>query len=132
MISSSKGFGEDFHYQVHSTTKKDGDTLEWHDVCACIRPELTEEDSLCAAWNLVREIAEWLSVEAPSSKIENFRIIVGWSKAVRELQGQIFKIWQPNSHLDLILDCVSHEDYAKRSGDNCVPMPGWQKDVFAQ
>lgn len=132
MNFSFSRLGSEFHYEVLSIPKKSGEEVFWHDAVACITPEKTEEESLKKAWQLVQNLAKWLKKTAKKNPdIENFRIIVGWSKKTRERQGQIFKIWKHNEHLDEIISSKSLEEYKNKLEDDWqAPFKGWQKDVF--
>jgi len=126
-------FGSEFHYEILSIPKKSGEEeVFWHDAVACITPEATEEESLQKAWHRVQDLAQWLKKKVKKNpEIENFRIIVGWSKQTRERQGQIFKIWKSNDELNLITSSESLEEYQEKIEDDWqAPFKGWQKDVF--
>src|SRR4051812_23581576 len=62
-------------------------------VAAMITPERTPEETLARAWRLLQSLSEWVvhraSAELPPT--ERYSLIVGWSKTVRDKQGQVFK-----------------------------------------
>jgi hypothetical protein len=119
--------GHAFYYETHTIPQKDRSPLFWHDVWATIRPKNTEDETLTFCWSLVLQMAAWLK----NKKIDqDFRIIVGWDKSVREHQGQIFKIFEPVEELDFVLSCATAEQYRESRAQSLAPLPGWQKDVF--
>lgn len=105
--------------------------VSWYDVGTCITPKQTEEETLKYAWYIVRELAGWIDTQKPRVS-DNFRIIVGWSKKVRDHQGQIFKIWEKNDELPFIYASESYQEYSKKREKGYILLKGWQKDVFSK
>ena len=132
MFFNSNKLGKDFKYEIVSVPDKTGELIYWHDTSATIKVEVNEEETLEKAWQLVVKLAKKLKAKIiKKPEVKSFRIIVGWSKETRERQGQIFKIWQPNKNLDLIINCKSLSEYQKVTEDkHYVPFKGWQRDVF--
>ena len=130
-ITPSEKYGADFSFDRLSIPQADGKRLSAHQACVCIAPKENEAATLEYAWQIVRELAKWLAetfVDLPEQ--ERFQVIVGWSQAVRRHQGQIFKIWGFRHRMVEIATTATCEEFARKSGDSRVPMPGWQKDVF--
>jgi hypothetical protein len=130
-MTPSEKYGADFIFDRLSIPQSDGSRLSAHQACVCIAPKEDEASTLEYAWQIVRELAKWLTetfVGLPEG--ERFQVIVGWSQAVRRHQGQIFKIWGFRDRMVEIAATPTCEEFARKSGDPRVPMPGWQKDVF--
>jgi hypothetical protein len=90
-----------------------------------IMPNATKDATLMRAWRLVRSIAHWIiacGTELPVN--ERYEIIIGWSKSVRKLQGQIFKVSGDRAAVQAIADSESWIQCG------CVPLLRWEKDVF--
>lgn len=99
-------------------------------VGACIRPERDPAATLDKAWRTVQALARYLLSEvAILPADERYEIIVGWSRSVRPLQGQIFKLGGDAARLKLICSCQSYLDYEANSGQAALRL-NWQKDVF--
>jgi len=130
-MTPSEKYGADFIFDRLSIPQADGSRLSAHQACVCIAPKDDEASTLEYAWQIVRELAGWLTEAfAGLPEGERFQVIVGWSRAVRENQGQIFKIWGFRHRMIEIAATPTCEKFARKSGDARVPMPGWQKDVF--
>lgn len=124
-------YNDDFLFHRFTVPHRDGHMVTCREACVCIGPKGDKERTLAFGWQVVREVAEWLieSFESVPDE-ESFRIILAWSRSVRLAQGHIFKIWGHKERIRRVAACPSYQDYSKETGDNWVPMPGWEKDVF--
>ncbi len=130
-MTPSEKYGADFIFDRLSIPQADGSRISAQQACVCIAPKEDEASTLGYAWQIVRELAKWLTetcVGLPEG--ERFQVIVGWSEAVRRHQGQIFKIWGFRDRMIEIAATPTCEEFSRKTGDPRVPMPGWQKDVF--
>jgi hypothetical protein len=127
-------FGDEFSFDRLVVPFADGRRLVRHQAaCACVTAKQTKEDTLNSAWQVVRELALWLTESLKSlPDEESFQIIVAWSSRERPQYGHIFKVCGFKDLLQQILRCESYQQYAQATGDNWVPMPGWEKDVFSR
>lgn len=126
-------YGAEFFYRPFTFRKVDGREFQCHDIVVCITPKQDPATTLEYAWEVLRELALWACDEFkdhPAS--ETYRIIVGWSKSVREHQGQIFKIWFDLARVREVAECATPEECSARFGSGQTPFDNWQKDVFAQ
>src|SRR5258705_120792 len=74
----------------------------------------TKEDTLERAWALARSLAHWTLARVGSlTPTERCIVIVGWSKSVRPLQGQIFKM---GGTLDMLARLAACEDWKTVQG----------------
>jgi hypothetical protein len=109
------------HLNVHGTT-----------VAAVIAPERTPEETLAHTWRLLQSLAEWVIQRAANlPPTERYMLIVGWSKSVREMQGQIFKAGGTIENVREVVASPDWEAWERASGYRAL-LPNWQKDVFAQ
>ena len=86
----------------------------------------TEAESLQGAWSLAQALASWLLRNAagrPSN--ERYSVVVGWSRATRPAQGQIFKLGGLVEDLRRIVASPTYEEFSS----SCL-QPNWQRDVF--
>ena len=130
MIPSEK-YREKFTFDRLTIPLGDGSRLSARQACVCIVPMEDEATTLGYAWQIVRELAMWLTETfsgLPDG--ERFQVVVGWCESVRKHQGQIFKIWGFRDSMCEIAATRTYEEFARKSGDLRVPIPGWQKDVF--
>ena len=98
-------------------------------VATTITPCKTEVETLQCAWNVVRSLAAWVLRNSDTLPInERFELIVGWSRTVRQAQGQIFKTGGLASDLKRIVSLPEEE--AMVSFEKCGLRTHWQKDVF--
>jgi len=126
-------YGAEFFCQPFTSKKADGSEFHCYDIGVCITPKHDAASTLDYAWGVLRELAEWVCEEfkdRPTS--ETYRIVIGWSKAVRKHQGHIFKIWLDLARIREVAGCVTPEDYSARFGSGWTPFHNWQKDVFNQ
>ena len=63
---------------------------------------------------------------------ETYRIVVAWSKSVRENQGQIVKIWCNLADVRVVAGFRTPEACSAHFGAGGTPFQDWQKDVFEQ
>jgi hypothetical protein len=92
---------------------------------ALIVPSQSKEETLKHAWSLVRSLARWVFDRADGlPTTERYIIIVGWSRSVRGLQGQIFKVGGDRDELRVISEAP---DWSIREH---ALLPRWEKDVF--
>lgn len=121
----------EFFYAAHSLRKADGTTQPFHDVAVCIKPQGDEASTLAYAWEIVRELASWVSEEFKDRPPnETYRIVVAWSKSVRPLQGHIVKVWLDLAGIREVVAMTSPDQCAARFGSGWTPFHNWQKDVF--
>jgi len=124
-------YGAEFFCQPFAFKKPDGSNLQCHDIGVCIAPRRDAATTLEYAWGVLRELAEWTCEEFqghPTS--ETYRIVVAWSKSVREYQGHIVKIWCDLAGVREVAQCATPEDCSTRLGSGWTPFHNWQKDVF--
>ena len=92
---------------------------------AVILPSLTKEETLKHAWSLIRSMAGWIIDRAGDHPAtERYIIIVGWSRSVRPLQGQIFK---KGGDREMIRAVADHTDWSQHEH---ALLSRWEKDVF--
>ena len=115
---------------IATLNHSDERNLLGHQVCVCITPKGDAKATLVFAWEVARELAQWIILEFPASAEFRFQIIVAWSQHVRPQQGQIFKIWGLRDRMRLIARCSTYDEYVRESGDMQTPMRRWEKDVF--
>lgn len=124
-------YGDEFLCRPFTVRKADGTTIHAHDVCVCISPKHDAASTLVYAWEVLRELAQWVSLEfANRPPSETYRVVVAWSRSVRELQGHIVKIWCDLAQVQEVAACATLEDCAARFGSGWLPFRNWQKDVF--
>jgi hypothetical protein len=126
-------YGAEFLCQPFAVRKADGSEFQCHDICVCITPKHDAPTTLEYAWEVLRELAEWACDEFkdhPTS--ETYRIVVAWSKSVREHQGHIVKVWSDLATVREVAKCATPDVCEVRFGSGMTPFPNWQKDVFAQ
>jgi hypothetical protein len=102
-----------------------GQSIYATQAAAVIIPEATKDATLRRAWESVRAIARWILAhgsELPAS--ERYGIIVGWSRSVRERQGQIFKLVGDRMEVKTVADSESWPQCGR------TPLIRWEKDVF--
>jgi hypothetical protein len=96
---------------------------------ATLTPGESEMQTLQNAWAIVRNIAAFLLERRESlPESERYEIIVGWGRAVRPGQGQIYKTGGGAVELLKIVKAATHEDVT--SLDHSPLRLKWQKDVF--
>ena len=101
-------------------------------VAATVLPSPTKEETLRHAWGLARSLARWVLARAHElTTDERCIVIVGWSKSVRPLQGQIFKMGGSLDILARLADCADWQAAQKVPGQQ-IPLIRWEKDVFAE
>lgn len=125
-------YGDDFICQHFTLKKADGRFIHAHDIVVCIAPKHDAASTLVYAWEVFRELAQWVCTEfasCPSS--ETYRVIVAWSRSVRERQGHIVKIWCDLAGVREAASFAKVEDCAARFGSAWLPFKNWQKNVFA-
>jgi hypothetical protein len=109
------------HLGIHGTT-----------LAAMITPERTPEATLAQAWCLLQSLAEWVVQRAANPPpSDRYMLIVGWSKSVREKQGQVFKAGGTIENIRQIVASPDWDSWQRVSGHRAL-LPPWQKDVFAQ
>jgi hypothetical protein len=126
-------YGAEFFCQPFKFRKADGSELQCHDIGVCITPKQDAQSTLVYAWEVLRELATWVCDEFKDHPAtETYRIVVAWSKSVREHQGHIVKIWLDLEKVREVARCATPEDCSARFGSGWTPFHNWQKDVFAQ
>jgi hypothetical protein len=126
-------YGTEFFCEPFTFRKPDGSKLQCHDICVCIAPKYDVASTLDYAWAVLRELAAWTCEEFKDHPpTETYRIVVAWSKSVREHQGHIVKIWNDLEGVREVAGCVTPEDCSSRFGTGWTPFHNWQKDVFEQ
>jgi hypothetical protein len=86
-------YGAEFFYQPFTVRKADGSEFQCHDIGVCITPKHDAESTLEYAWEVLRELTRWACEEFKDRPTtETYRIVVAWSKSVREHQGHIVKL----------------------------------------
>ena len=98
-------------------------------VAATIVPGNTEAGTLQNAWDVVRRLAEWTirnGVNLPAD--ERFELIVGWSRSVRPMQGQIFKTGGVRCDLQCIASSPTYDEFV--SAEHNPLRTNWRKDVL--
>jgi hypothetical protein len=126
-------YGAEFFCQSFTFRKADGSQSRCHDIGVCISPKQDAQSTLEYAWAVLRELAEWVCEEFkdhPTS--ETYRIVVAWSKSVRENQGHIVKIWNDLAGVREVTGCSTPEECSARFGSGWTPFLNWKKDVFAR
>jgi hypothetical protein len=124
-------YGSEFLCRPFGFRYADGHEMQCHDVVVCITPKTDASTTLVHAWGILRELANWVLEEFKNHPAdETFRIIIAWSKTVRDQQGHIFKVWGNLDQLREIANCETPEDCSARFGAGWTPLPNWQKDVF--
>ncbi len=99
---------------------------------ATVVPSPTKEETLNHAWGLARSLARWVLARAHElTTDERCIVIVGWSKSVRPLQGQIFKMGGSLDILATLAQCADWQTAQKIPGQQ-IPLVRWEKDVFAE
>lgn len=58
-------------------------------------------------------------------------LVVGWSRSVGEMQGQLFKAGGTIETVRQVVASSDREAWERASGSRAL-LPNWQKDVFAQ
>lgn len=124
-------YGAEFYCQPFTFRKADGSERHCHDISVCITPKQDAASTLDYAWAVLRELAEWVCKEFKNNPAtDTYRIVVAWSKSVRENQGHIVKIWCDLAKVREVAGCVTPEDCSARFGSGWTPFQNWQKDVF--
>lgn len=124
-------YGEEFFYRFSTFRKSDNTEVRYHDIVVCISPKSDAESTLAFAWAVLRELAEWAGEEFRSRPSdETYRIIVAWSRSVREGQGHIIKIWNDLAGVREIAGFTTPQECSARFGSGWTPFLKWQKDVF--
>jgi hypothetical protein len=101
-------------------------------VAATVVPSPTKEETLRHAWSLARSLARWVLARAHElTTDERCIVIVGWSRSVRPLQGQIFKMGGSLDILATLAKCADWQTAQKTPGQQ-IPLTRWEKDVFAE
>ena len=101
-------------------------------VVATIVPLPTKEETLNRAWSLARSLARWILARAHElTADERCIVIVGWSRSVRRLQGQIFKMGGTLDILCRLAECADWKTAQKIPGQQ-IPLIRWEKDVFGE
>lgn len=101
-------------------------------VAATVAPLVTKEETLDHAWTLARSLACWILARAQElTPDERCFVIVGWSKSVRPLQGQIFKMGGTLDILASLAECADWKTAQKIPGQQ-IPLFRWEKDVFGE
>lgn len=62
-MSPSEIFGTEFFCAAHTLRKADGSVHPFHDVGVCIKPRGDEASTLAYGWDIMRELAKWVSEE---------------------------------------------------------------------
>jgi hypothetical protein len=99
-------------------------------VAAVVMPEQSKEATLTRAWGMVRRLADWVLTHADElPPKERIFVIVGWSRSVRTLQGQIFKA---GGDIETIRAIAASEDWShfEQKTQYRALLPRWEKDVF--
>jgi hypothetical protein len=121
-MNAREKYGAEFFCQPFTFRKSDGSEFQCHDICVCITPKQDEASTLDYAWGVLRELAEWACHEFQDHPTtETYRIVVGWSKSVREHQGHILKIWCDLARVREVAGCVRPEDCSTRFGSSWTP-----------
>jgi hypothetical protein len=124
-------YGSEFLCRPFTFRHADGRHVHCQDVAVCIVPKNDPSTTLTYAWEVFRELATWVLEELKDRHAdETFRIIIAWSKTVREHQGHIIKVWGNLDRIREIATCVTPEDCSAIFGAGFTPLPNWQKDVF--
>lgn len=124
-------YGSEFLCHPLTLRKADGSSVNFHEIIVCITPRGDVQSTLKYAWEVLRELAVWACEEfADRPKSETYRIVVGWSKSVREHQGHIVKIWRDLADVREIAGFTTPDECAARFGSGWTPFHNWQKDVF--
>jgi hypothetical protein len=121
-------FGVDAHLQRMAIPRQRASATT---LAAFVMPKEGPEATLALAWDLARSLARWLLDrigELPANEV--YAIVVGWSKATREHQGQIFKLIASTEDVRQIVACSKWVDW-EQSGHRAL-LPNWQRDVFAR
>lgn len=130
-MTPSEKYGEEFVFHRFTVPHRDGHLITCREAAVCIVPKEDRESTLAFGWQIVREVAQWLIASFDTVRDdEAFRIILAWSRSVRPHQGHIFKVWGYKERIRTIAASPAYADYAKAVGDNWVPMPGWEKNLF--
>ena len=126
-------YGTEFFCQPFTFRKADGSEIHCHDIGVCITPRRDAQSTLQYAWDVLRALGAWACAEfADRPSGETYRIVVAWSKSVREHQGHIVKIWCDLARVREVAGCATPEECSERFGSGWTPFHNWQKDVFAQ
>jgi hypothetical protein len=124
-------YGSEFSCRPFRIRRADGHEAQCHDVSVCITPKNDASTTLVHAWGILRELANWVLDEFKNHPgDETFRIVVAWSKTVRDQQGHIVKVWGNLDQVREIAKCETPEDCSARFGPGWTPFLNWQKDVF--
>jgi hypothetical protein len=134
LVGPREKYGSEFYYGSLVARKADGSKFPLcHDICVCITPKHDAVSTLDYAWGVLREVAEWAIEEFKERPAcESYRIVVAWSKSVREQQGHIVKIWNNLAGVREIAGFATPEECSKRFGGGWTPLHNWQKDVFTR
>ncbi len=92
---------------------------------AVIAPLESRDATLAYSWDLIRKLASWVvrhTSDLPAT--ERYCVIVGWSRSVRELQGQIFKACGDRARLQSIADSTDWHQFEHTIRSN------WEKGLF--
>jgi len=131
-MNPRKKYGDEFHGKP-TFRKADGGSLYCHDIGVCITPKGDAGSTLVYAWEVLRELAVWACEEFKGRPAnETYRIVVAWSKSVRENQGHIVKIWCNLADVRVVAGFRTPEACSAHFGAGGTPFQDWQKDVFEQ
>lgn len=116
-MTPSEKYGDEFFFDKLALRSGAGPNITIYQAAVGIRPAGDEGTTLTVAWQVARELAQWLITEFVAVAEETrFQIIVGWSPSVRKHQGQIFKIWGYKEGMQQIVFSESYCDYVLVSG----------------
>jgi len=90
-----------------------------------IAPLETRDATLTHSWKLIRNQADWLlrhTRDLPPT--ERYCVIVGWSRTVRKLQGQIFRACGDQARMQSIADSTGWRQFEHTIRNN------WEKGLF--
>lgn len=130
-MSPKEKYGDEFFYEARVFKKADGSEHPYHEIGVCIVPRDDEVSTLAYSWDLMRELADWAATHfANRPSNESYRIVVAWSRRVRDGQGHIVKVWLDIAGLREVSAMRTTEECTARFGGGWTPLARWQKDVF--
>ena len=127
-MTPSKKYGDEFRFSQHMLGTHEGLNITGYRACVCIQPAGDKQATLIFAWQVARQLAEWLAEEfATAPKYDRFQIIVAWSKRVRPHQGHVIKVWGHQAEMRQLAASETYQDYALATGYTDIPIPRWKK-----